>query len=162
MWKEEAHLLSIQSRMWNVALLKKNITYLITSKSEMYIHGIHYYLPWKLVVAFAFLDKDYIEYEQVEEVLKWLITRTCEGLFHNITTFVVVYGYGYLAMCLSNNLQLVDCFLYFWLHRFVSSTIVLQKTGLGKKYFVCCGYYDLFIQLMEGYFVLKKKKTRPQ
>ena len=52
------------------------------------------------MVAFAFLDKDYIEYEQVEEVLKWLITRTCEGLFHNITTFVVVYGYGYLAMCL--------------------------------------------------------------
>ena len=85
------------------------------------------------MVAFAFLDKDYIEYEQVEEVLKWLITRTCEGLFHNITTFVVVYGYGYLALCLWNSVQLVDYFLYFGVHRFVSLAIVLHKTGLGKK-----------------------------
>ena len=55
--------------------------------------------------------------------------------------------------------KLVDCFLYFGVHRFVSSTIVLHKTNLGKKYFVCCSCYDLFIQLMEGYFVLKKINT---
>ena len=71
--------------------------------------------------------------EQVEEVLKWFITMTCEGLFPNISTFVVVYGYGYLALCLWNGLQLVDRFFYFGVHRFVSSTIVLCMPGLGER-----------------------------
>ena len=93
--------------------------------------GIHCYLPWKLVVAFGFLDKDYVEQEQVEEVLKWFITMSSEGLFPNIATFVVVYGYGITC-------KLVDCFLYFGECRLVSSAIILYKTGLGKKYFVCC------------------------
>ena len=56
------------------------------------------------MVAFSFLDKDYVEQEHVEEVLKWFITMSCMGLFFNIASFVVVYGYGYLAMCLRNRL----------------------------------------------------------
>ena len=48
------------------------------------------------MVALVFLDKDYVEQEQVEEVLKWFITMTCEGLFLNISTLVVVYGYDTL------------------------------------------------------------------
>ena len=52
--------------------------------------------------------------------------------------------------------KLVDSFLYFGEHRFVSSAIVLHKMGLGKKCFVCRSCYDLFIQLMEGYFILKQ------
>ena len=52
------------------------------------------------MVAFGFLDNDDVEHEQVEEVLKWFITTSCDGFFPNITTFVVVYGYRYLVMCL--------------------------------------------------------------
>ena len=44
------------------------------------------------MVAFGFLDKDYVEQEQAEKVLKWFITMAREGLFPNIATFVVVYG----------------------------------------------------------------------
>ena len=51
--------------------------------------------------------------------------------------------------------KLADYFLY-GVHRFVSYAIVLHNTGLGQKCFECCRDYDLFIQLMEGYFVLKK------
>ena len=74
-----------------MVLLKKHIMYLVA-----YMHRIQCSLPSKLVVAFGFLDKDYVEQEQVEEVLKWFITMTCEGLFPNISTLVVVYGYDTL------------------------------------------------------------------
>ena len=76
----------------------------------MYRHGIHYYLPLKFLVALGCLDKDYVEREQVEEVLKWFITTSCDGFFPNITTFVVVYGYRYLVMCLWNRLQISGLF----------------------------------------------------
>ena len=56
------------------------------------------------MIVFSFLDKDYVEQEQVEEILKWFITMSCEGLFPNIATFVVAYGIS----C-----KLVDCFLYY-------------------------------------------------
>ena len=62
------------------------------------------------MVAFGFLDKNYFEQEQVEEVFKRFITMSCEGLFLNIATFVVVYGYGYLIMCLWNSLQISGLF----------------------------------------------------
>ena len=66
------------------------------------------------MVAFSFLDKDYDEQEQVEEILKWFITMTCEGLFPNIATFVVVYGNGYLATRLWNSLQISGLFSLLW------------------------------------------------
>ena len=106
-------------------------------------------------LAFSFLDKDYVEQEQVEEVLKWFITMSYKAIFLN-TTFVVVDGYGYLAMCLWNSLQINGLFSLLWS---AYLTIVLHKVGLQKKYFVCCRCYDLFIQLMEGYFVLRGTQT---
>ena len=78
-----------------------------------------------------------------------------KAIFLN-TTFVVVDGYGYLAMCLWNSLQINGLFSLLWS---AYLTIVLHKVGLQKKYFVCCRCYDLFIQLMEGYFVLRGTQT---
>ena len=121
------------------------------------------------MVAFSFLDKVYVEYEQVEEVLKWFITITCEGLFPNMATFVVVYRYGYLAMCPWNSLQSMDCFLYFGVHRFAPSSIVLHKTGLGNNIlyvvavmtFLYNSWKDiLFWKNRYGLCVLKRDRER--
>ena len=45
----------------------------------------------------GFLDKDYVEHELVEEVLnESFIIMTCKGMFLNISTLVVIYGYDTL------------------------------------------------------------------
>ena len=43
-------------------------------KQNVYRHGMQCYIPSTLEVAFGFLDKDYVEQEDVEEVLNWFIT----------------------------------------------------------------------------------------
>ena len=100
----------------------------------------------------GFLDKDYVKQEPVEEVLKWFITMTCEGLFPNISTLVVVYGYATLH-CVQkkacnqwrvfSTLEYIDLF---------------PQPGWGAKTLYVVVVMTLFIQLMEGYFVMEKEE----
>ena len=119
MWKEEAYLLSWQYTVldllqicdvqevvgnqrdgwcekWKHICWVDNIMYWIAFKSMIYKHGTHCYLPWKFLVALGgFQIKIMLSRSMLKNYWRF-ITMTCDGLFSNISTLVVVYGYGTL------------------------------------------------------------------
>ena len=118
MWKEEVYLLSWQYNVLDrlqIYDIQAWNTLLSTLKVSSSIGG--------------FSDKDYVEQEHVEELLK-VHNYDLRWLVFEYKYFGCCLWIWYLALCIRNSLQLVDCFLYFG---FVSSTSVLHKTGWGGR-----------------------------